>query len=114
VDPLAGQLLGQLDDGVGGGRHLPHLGDAPARRGRVRPADAHHPRRLSDIDRGDPLHELLVIVDLDRLACWHPTVLLTASGRRRAARGLGWDTETLTGVLKATVRDPADRAPAPD
>src|SRR5215212_7211485 len=29
------------------------------------------------------------------------------TGRRRAARGLGWDTETLTGVLVATVRDPA-------
>ncbi len=28
------------------------------------------------------------------------------TGRRRAARGLGWDTETLTGVLVATVRDP--------
>src|SRR5215211_4791641 len=25
LDPLAGQLLGQLDDGVGGGRHLPYL-----------------------------------------------------------------------------------------
>jgi hypothetical protein len=29
---------------------------------------AHHPRRLGDIDRGDPLHDLLVIVDLDLLA----------------------------------------------
>jgi hypothetical protein len=48
---------------------------------------------FSDIDRGDPRHDLLVIVDLDLLACWHPTVLLTASGRRWAARGLGWDTE---------------------
>src|SRR5512132_4624548 len=32
----------------------------------------------------------------------------------RAARGLGWDTETLTGVLVATVRDPAIGPPAPD
>src|SRR4030095_11467471 len=30
-----------------------------------------------------------------------------------AARGLGWGTETLIGVLEATVRDPPDRAPAP-
>src|ERR671935_2520743 len=41
--------------------------------------------------------------------CWPAgtDVLLTASGRRWAAQGLGWDTETLTGVLMATMRDPA-------
>jgi hypothetical protein len=72
-----------------------------------------HAGRLGDIDRGDPAHDLLALVDLDLLACWHrPSSSIT--GRRRAARGLGWDTETLTGVLVATVRDPAERAPAPD
>jgi hypothetical protein len=29
---------------------------------------ADHPRRLGNIDRGDPLHDLLVVVDLDLLA----------------------------------------------
>src|SRR5215216_4346869 len=33
LDPLAGQLLGQLDDGAGGGRYLPYLGGALARLG---------------------------------------------------------------------------------
>jgi hypothetical protein len=93
LDALAGQLLGQLQDLVGGRAHLPHRRDALARHIRVRHPSAHHPRRLGDVDRGDSLHDLLVVVDLDLLACWHPTVLLTASGRRWAARGLGWDTE---------------------
>jgi hypothetical protein len=65
---MAGQLLGQLDDGVGGGRHLPHLGGALARLGRVRHPRAHHPRRLGHVDRSDPRHELLEFFDLDGLA----------------------------------------------
>jgi len=30
-----------------------------------------HPGRLGDVDRGDPAHDLLVLVDLDLLAVWH-------------------------------------------
>jgi hypothetical protein len=30
-----------------------------------------HAGRLGDIDRGDPPQDLLVLVDLDLLACWH-------------------------------------------
>ena len=110
LDPLAGQLLGQLDDGVGGGRHLPHLGDAPARLGRVRHAGAHHPRRLGHVDRGDPRHDLLGLLDLDLSRCRRPgppVCLLPSSGVGRGCPGARWGTGTLTGVLKATVRDPA-------
>jgi hypothetical protein len=90
LDPLAGQLLGQLQDLVGGRADLPDPGNALARLGGMRHADTHHPRRLGDVDRGDPRHELLVVVDLDLLACWHrPSSSIM--GRRRAARGLGWE-----------------------
>jgi hypothetical protein len=71
LDALAGQLIGQLQDLVGGRADLPDRGDAPARLGLMRHPDTHHPRRLGHIDRGDPFHELLVLVDLDLLACWH-------------------------------------------
>ena len=68
LDPLIGQLVGQLKDLVGGRAHLPDPGDALARLGLVRHPGADHPRRLGHIDRGDPLHDLLVLVDLDLLA----------------------------------------------
>jgi len=89
LDPLIGQLVGQLKDLVGGRAHLPDPGDALARLGLVRHPGADHPRRLGHIDRGDPLHDLLVLVDLDLLACWPagllaPTVLLPS----RVAEGL--------------------------
>jgi hypothetical protein len=69
LDPLAGQLLGQLQDRVGSRGDLPDPGDAPARPGGMRHPGTDHPRRLGDIDRGDPAHDLLVLVDLDLLAC---------------------------------------------
>jgi hypothetical protein len=68
LDPLVGQLLGQLQDLVGRRAHLPDRGNPLAHLGRVGRTGAHHPRRLGDIDRGDPLHDLLMIVDLDLLA----------------------------------------------
>jgi hypothetical protein len=106
LDAPAGQLLGQLQDRGGGRADLPDRGDAPARVGGMRQAGADHPGRLGDVDGGDPLHDLLVLVDLNLLACWHRPSS-SYHGSRRAARGLGWETETLTGVLMATVRDPA-------
>jgi hypothetical protein len=68
LDALADQLLGQLQDLVRGRAHLPDRGGPLAHRGRVWRTGADHPRRLGNIDRGDPLHELLVVVDLDLLA----------------------------------------------
>jgi hypothetical protein len=106
LDPLTDQVVGQLQDRGGGRRNLPDRGDAPARLGGMRHAGADHAGRLGDVNGGDPFHDLLVLVDLDLLACWHrPSSFY--HGSRRAARGLGGETETLTGVLVATVRDPA-------
>jgi hypothetical protein len=68
LDPLAGQLLGQLQDLVGGRADLPDRGDALARLGGMGHPDADHAGRLGDIDRGDPAHDLLVLFDLDLLA----------------------------------------------
>jgi hypothetical protein len=68
LDPLTGQLLGQLQDLVGGRGNLPDRGDALARLGGMGHPDADHPGRLGDIDRGDPAHDLLVLFDLDLLA----------------------------------------------
>jgi hypothetical protein len=90
LDALSGQLIGQLQDLVGGRADLPDRGAALARLGLVRHSGADHPRRLGDVDRGDPFHDLLAVFDLDLLACWHrPSSSIT--GRRWAARGLGWE-----------------------
>jgi hypothetical protein len=56
----------------------------------VRHPRAHHPRRLGHVDRGDPLHDLLVLVDLDLPAvCNHQR----SSSRRVGwgCPGLGWE-----------------------
>jgi hypothetical protein len=71
------------------------------------------PQRLGHIDRGDPLHDLLVLVDLDLSAVWNHH----SSWSRRmgcGCPGARLGTETLIGVLEATVRDPPNRAPAPN
>jgi hypothetical protein len=58
----------------------------------MRHAGADHPRRLGDVDCGDPFHDLFVVVDLDLLAYWHrPSSLRIGMGRKWAARGLGWE-----------------------
>jgi hypothetical protein len=90
-DALAGQLISQRDDRVGGRRHLPHPGDALARCGLVRHPRAHHPRRLGHVDRGDPLHDLLVLFDLDLSAVWNHHSSLSRKGGVAVARGLGWE-----------------------
>src|SRR5207342_2883794 len=56
----------------------------------------------------DPLHDLFVLVDLhfDRLL--HRLVLLSGvASPGGAARGDRWDSQNLTGVLVATVRNPS-------
>jgi hypothetical protein len=94
LDPLAGQLLGQLDDGVGGGRHLPYLGGALARLGRVRHPRAHHPRRLGHVDRGDLRHDLLGCFDLGDVAVLgHQPASCHRWGRFGAAREPGGEPE---------------------
>src|SRR5512132_1282286 len=42
-----------------------------------------------------------------------PPLLTASQGGSRGCPGARWETETLTGVLEATVRDPSARAPAP-
>jgi hypothetical protein len=71
LDPLADQLVGQLQDRVGGRGDLPDRGDALARLGGMRYPGADHAGRLGDVDRGDPAHDLLALVDLDLLVVWH-------------------------------------------
>src|SRR5206468_6924693 len=58
-------------------------------------------------------HDLLVLFDLDLSAVWnHQSSLSRRVGCGCPGARLG--TETLIGVLEATVRDPPDRAPAPN
>ena len=71
-------------------------------------AHTHLARRLSDIDRGDPLdHQLMLGVDdllwfVIQFAC-PPIESIPLQG---SPGGLGPGTEILIGVLEATVRDP--------
>jgi hypothetical protein len=69
LDPLADQVVGQLQDRGGGRGDLPDRSGALAPLGGMRHPGTDHPRRLGDVDRGDPLHDLLALVDLDLLAC---------------------------------------------
>jgi hypothetical protein len=69
LDALAGQLLGQLQDRGGDRGNLPDRGDASARLGGMRHPGTDHAGHLGDVDGGDLLHDLLVLVDLDLLAC---------------------------------------------
>jgi len=60
---------------------LPDLGDALARPGGMRHPGTDHAGRLGDVDRGDPLQDLLVLVNLDLLARWHrPSSSITGRG----------------------------------
>jgi hypothetical protein len=56
----------------------------------MRHADTDHPRRLGDVDRGDPFHDLLVVFDLDLLACWHRPSS-SHHGSQTGCPGLGWE-----------------------
>ena len=112
LDALAGQLLGQLQDRGGGRGNLPDRGDAPARVGGMRHAGADHAGRLGDVDRGDPLQDLLVLVDLDLLAWWHRPSS-SYHGSRWAARGSVGDRNADRRARGNSAR-PCYRAPAPD
>ena len=54
-----------------------------------------------------------MLVDLDLLALWHRPPPHRVGERVAGLPGGSVGTETLTGVLEATVRDPSARAPAP-
>src|SRR4051794_6467865 len=107
-------MITELDQRGGGRRYRPDLGDPPPRDRLVRCSQAHHAAGLGHIDRRDPFHDRFMFLDmhLDRLL--HRCVLLFGPRLAwRAARGDRWDSQNLTGVLVATVRNPS-RAPAPD
>jgi hypothetical protein len=114
LDPLAGQLLGQLDDGVGGGRHLPHLGGALARLGQVRHAGAHHPQRLGHVDRGDPRHELLGFLDLDGVTVLSHSLPPAIVGVGSGLPGSPVGNQNSDRRAQGNSARPCCRAPAPD
>ena len=92
LDPLAGQVVGQLHDRVGGGRHVPHPGHPPARDRVVRHPRAHLARRLRHVDRGDPRDHLVQLFGVDLLryprhADRPPSPAVTTWALLRDARG---------------------------
>jgi len=101
-------VITQLDQRGGSRRDRPDRGHPPVRDRLVRHPQAHHPAGLGHVDRRDPRHDLVVLVDpyLDRLL--HRLVLLSGvASPDGAARGDRWDSQNLTGVLVATVRNPS-------
>ena len=112
LDPQASQLPGQLADRARGGRHLPHLGQAPTRPGRMRHPGAHHPRRLGHIDRGHPLPGLLVLLILDLLRLPHRRVcLLPSVGQVQGRPGASVGNRKSDRRARSTVRDPSRSKP---
>src|ERR1017187_3043876 len=87
LDPLARQLLPQLQDRAGRRGHLPDHGAPLPRPGRVRHPGAHHARSLRHVDRGDPLQDLLVLLVLDLLRLQHLRALFLASPPSGHTRG---------------------------
>ena len=107
LDALAPQVISQLDQRSGGRAHRPDLGHPLARHRLVRHPGAHHPARLGHIDRGDPLHDLLVLLDLNLDGLLHrfrpcPRVSTLHTGLPEGPVGV----PNLTGVLIATMRNP--------
>ena len=125
LDAQLDQLLAQLGDGAGARGHVPHPAK-PATRLAGQP-HAHLARRLGHIDRGDPLdHQLvlgvgnlhrprhhrrfpLVLASCSHFACPPIESIHYYRVDRPGASVKG--TEILTGVLEATVRDPARSGP---
>ena len=113
LDPLPGQLVGQLQDLVGSRGDLPDPGAALARLGGMRHAGADHAGRLGDVDRGDPFQDLLVVFDLDLLACWHrPSSSHHGSQAGCPGARLGYRNSDRR--ARGNSARPCCRAPAPD
>src|SRR6266540_1823125 len=113
LDPQARQVIAEFGDRAGGRRHLPHLGDPPARLGGVRHPRADHAAGLGHIDRGHPPHDLLVrfVLDLLRLP-HHRTVSSPHRGQtHRAARGPRSGNRKSEPRAPSTVRDPSRSRP---
>jgi hypothetical protein len=84
----------------------PGPGEAPARRGGMRHPGTDHPDALATSIAASWPTISPVLLDLDLLACWHRPSR-SHHGSQAGCPRLGWDSETLTGVLLATVPDPA-------
>src|SRR6266540_625084 len=112
LDPLPDQVIGKLGDRVGGGIHLPHLGDPPARPGGVRHPRAHHAGRLGHIDRGHPPHDLLVLLVLDLPRLPHRrTVSSPHRGQMQGCPGASVGSRKSDRRAPSTVRDPSRSRP---
>ena len=75
----------------------------------MRHPGAHHPGLFGYVNRGHPLQNLLVLLVLDLLRLHHRLArssLIATGNTGRLPGGLGGIAEILTGVLKATMRDP--------
>src|SRR4029453_11714944 len=113
LDPLADQTVGQLHD-RGGGR-----GNLPTVVTRL-PALASCGTRVQTMPDALPTSTAATRARISSCSststCRPVAPTLPSSPHRRAGRGVARGsvgTETLTGVLEATVRDPSTRAPAP-
>jgi len=116
LDAVLLQLAAQRTDGFHPRLDRPHVAAPGAGPGRVRGAGAHHPGVLRHVDRGNPVMDPLVFLIVNHLRSAHRGLLCLVHGIRRAVRGsrsAGTRPGILTGVLKATVRDPQVRTPAP-
>ena len=113
LHPLAAQVITQLDQRRGARPHRPHLGHPPPRDRRVRHPQTHHPAGLGHINRRDPFHDLLVLIDLHLDRLLHPLLL----GRRFARRGCPRGPVGLAESdrrARGNSAQPFKRAPAPD
>ena len=116
LDPQLHQLTGQVADRAGGGLHVPHLADSPVL---TRGPHAHHSGCLGHVDGAYPFHHQLVIgvgnLFGHRSVLWFrsqfacPPIHTEHGAGRLGASVKG--TESLTGVLEATVRDPSRSGP---
>jgi hypothetical protein len=113
LHPLPDQVVGQLQDLVGGRADLPDPGDTLARLGGMRHPGTDHAGRLGDIDRGDPAHDLLVLVDLDLLACWHRPSS-SHHGSQTGCPGARLGYRNADRRARGNSARPCRRAPAPD
>ena len=110
---LAAQVIAQLGDRAHRRRHRPDVHLAAARAVLIRDPGADHPGRLRHVDGGDPLPGPLVLLVFNLLRLLHgqPASIYARSCKTAGCpRGPG-QSERLTGVLVATMRDPSGQDP---
>ncbi len=86
LHPQGDQVVAQAQDRVRHGVHLPYPGRATPLDGRVRTTDAHHPRRLGDVNRRRARQDPFRLVAVDLLD------IVTD----RLQRGTSWGSEPMT------------------